>query len=401
MNKTFLNPRRLRIAVIALLALVGLCALGLGLAFRQPPTGVQASIIGLTVTPPPDAAYAQVTGPTELRFPQDFGPRPDFRTEWWYYTGNLETSAGRHFGFQLTFFRRSVQPPAAVTPRPSDWAANQIYMAHFTLTDASAQQFHYFERFERGAAGLAGAEVNPNGDPVFQVWLNDWSVRQTAPGQYQLHVQEQGIVLDLTLLDSKGPILQGDQGYSQKGPQPGNASLYFSQTHLESRGTVSVGGQAYPVSGLSWMDREISTSALSQGEVGWDWFALQLDDGSELMAYVLRRSDGTISEFSSGSWISPAGEVRHLGRADFQVSAQSTWRSPHSGATYPASWKVRVPSLELELDVAPLLADQELNVSFIYWEGAVKFSGTRAGKPLAGFGYVELTGYAKSMQGQL
>ncbi len=413
-NTDFFNTLKksvlIRVIRVPLLFLLLAALLAWILSTRQPPAQAQASIIGLAGTPS-GGQYARVEGPQKLSFPQDFGPHPDFQTEWWYYTGNLQTPDGRHFGFQLTFFRRAIEPPADWTPRPSDWATDQVYLAHFTLSDVSAQKFHYFEHFERGAAGRAGAPLDAAGaaglagatvsNGAFQIWLHDWSVEQSGANTYHLRAEEQGVAIDLQLTDTKGPILQGDRGYSQKGLQPGNASLYFSQTHLETQGMVTVGGSSFSVRGLSWMDREISTSALSKGEVGWDWFALQLNDGSELMAYVLRRSDGTVSAFSSGTYIAPDGETRHLARADFQIAAQSTWRSPHSGAVYPSRWNVRVPSLGIELEVQPLLADQELNVSFIYWEGAVQFSGTHAGKAVAGYGYVEMTGYAKSMEGTL
>ena len=346
---------------------------------------------------PSSADFTHATGPRPLAFPQDFGPHPDFETEWWYYTGNLQTEDGRHFGYQLTFFRRAVMPALDWSPRPSDWATNQVYLAHFTLTDVSAQKFQAFEHFERGAAGLAGATVQPE----FQVWLHNWSVQQTGPDRYRLQARENEIAIDLELVDRKGPVLQGDRGYSQKGPQAGNASLYFSQTHLESKGVVTTGGSTYPVSGISWMDREISTSALSKGQVGWDWFALQLDDGTELMVYSLRRADGSVDPFSSGLFIDANGKARRLAREDFQINPGGAWTSPHSGGKYPDRWTVRVPSLDLDLQVQPLLADQELNVSFIYWEGAVQLSGTRAGKAVNGYGYVELTGYAKSMEGTL
>ena len=382
------------------LLLLGMIVLVVGLLSRTHSQTVRASLIGMPTTAGSSASlndYQQAGGPGEIVFPRDFGPHPDFLTEWWYYTGNLQTADGRRFGFQLTFFRRAVTPQKDWLPRSSDLATNQVYMAHFTLSDVSGSQFHYFERFERGAAGLAGAVIQP----AFQVWLNDWSVQQTGANTYHLKAQEKGVAIDLTLVDTKGPVLQGDQGYSQKGSQSGNASLYFSQTHLESRGSVIVGGQAYPVSGLSWMDREISTSALGKGEVGWDWFALQLDDNTELMAYVLRRSDGSIDQYSQGTYIKANAETVHLSEKDFQIQAEASWKSPHTGGTYPSRWLVRIPSLNLSLEVQPLLADQELNVSYAYWEGAVSLSGTHAGKPVRGHGYVELTGYVKSMEGQL
>ncbi len=387
--------RTLRSAVIFLF---GLAALGLiwGLAFRKPSAAVRAGVIGAPAAPL-TGEYRKVEGPQDIVFPQAFGPQPDYRTEWWYYTGSLAAEDGRRFGYQLTFFRRAVSPPQDRIPRSSTWAAEQVYMAHFTLTDASAEKFHYFERFERGAAGLAGAALSP----AFQVWLHDWSVEQTGVKTYRLRAQEQGLAVDLEMVDVKGPILQGERGYSQKGAQAGNASLYFSQTRLESQGTIRIGEDTFAVRGTSWMDREISTSALSKDEVGWDWFALHLDDGSELMAYVLRREDGSISEFSSGTLVEADGTSRHLSREDFVISVEDTWKSPHSGGVYPARWTVQVPSAGLALDVQPLLADQELGVSFIYWEGAVKVSGTRNGKPVGGYGYVELTGYAQSMQGTL
>ena len=357
---------------------------------------VRASVVGLP-TQASSADFAHVTGPRALVFPKDHGPHPEFQTEWWYYTGNLRSTDGRRFGFQLTFFRRAAAPIADLPNRTSEWAASQIYMAHFTLTDAANQKFHSFERFERGSVGLAGAV----GDPSFKVWLDDWSVQQIDDNAVHLQAREEKIAIDLRLEDQKGVVLQGDRGYSQKGPQPGNASIYYSQTRLKSQGTVTVDGESITVSGLSWLDREISTSSLSKGQVGWDWFSLQLDDGSELMAYVLRRSDGTINSFSNGTLIAPDGETKRLKREDFSIVSEATWKSPHSGGKYPARWRVRVPSINLDLQVEPLVPDQELNHSFTYWEGAVQVRGNYAGRAVEGNGYVELTGYAKSMEGQL
>jgi predicted secreted hydrolase len=244
---------------------------------------------------------------------------------------------------------------------------------------------------------LAGA----TGQPEFSVWLSNWSVQQTAPDEYHLQSSQQDIRLDLKLKDVKGPILEGDHGYSQKGAEPGNASYYYSETRLQTQGSLSVGGQNFNVNGDSWMDHEFSTSALAANEVGWDWYALQLSDGSELMMYALRHSDGSQDPYSSGIIILPDGTTRLLKPADFKITSTRSWRSPHSGAVYPADWTVQIPSENLTLHVRPYLADQELNVSFIYWEGAVKVTGARNGVSLSGSGYVELTGYAASMQGQL
>jgi predicted secreted hydrolase len=355
---------------------------------------VQASLVGLEESS--SSEFARANGPVTLSFPRDYGPHPDFQTEWWYYTGNLETAEGRRFGYQLTFFRRAVQPAAERADRSSAWATEQVYLAHFTLTDVSGQRFRAFERLERGSAGLAGA----TGEPNYSVWLRDWSVEQVGPDQYRLRAAEGDAGLDLILTDARGIILQGEQGYSRKGPEPGNASIYYSQTRLEAQGTVTVGEDRFTVSGLSWLDREFSTSVLSQGQVGWDWFSVQLDNNSELMVYVLRRADGSVDEYSKGIYIAPDGSTRLLQRDDFSITSTGKWTSPHSGGVYPSGWKVLVPGAGLELEIEPLLKDQELNLSFIYWEGAVRVTGSSAGQTVNGVGYVELTGYARSMEGQ-
>jgi predicted secreted hydrolase len=396
------HPKRWFLALLAVTVLLAACFAGWRFLLQKNgahPSEAQTTLIGLPADKSGAAArdgFKKVTGPQPLVFPKDHGPHPDYQTEWWYYTGNLETSEGRHFGYQLTFFRRAMIPESAAAQRSSKWAADQLYMAHFTLTDVTDQKFHFQERFERGAMDLAGAA----GSPGYQVWLRDWSVKQTASNTYHLSAHDNGFAVDLDLTDARGPVLQGDRGYSQKGPQPGNASLYYSQTHLLSQGKIQIADQTYAVQGLSWMDHEISTSALSEGQVGWDWFALQLDDGRALMVYIMRRADGSIDAFSSGTLVLANGETRHLAREDFSIQVQKTWKSPTSGAQYPAAWTVTVPSQKLELTVQPWISNQELNVSYTYWEGAVQVRGTSDGKAVTGNGYVELTGYLKSMQGQ-
>lgn len=339
--------------------------------------------------------FARASGPQPLSFPADFGPHPDYQTEWWYYTGNLKDDQDRHFGYQFTIFRRAVLPQDQRAPRASDWTADQIYMGHFALTDVAGQDYQAFERFARGGAGLAGAQAAP-----YHVWLEDWQVEEVRPGVTRLQAAAGDVTLDLTLTDLKGPVLHGDQGYSQKGPDPGNASYYYSLTRLASEGEVTIGDRRYPVQGLSWKDHEYSTSALAEDQVGWDWFALQLDDGSELKAFHIRKADGSVDPFSAGSFIAPDGVLTPLTRDDFTVTVHDTWRSPRTGAEYPARWTVTVPSQGIELEIEPYLADQELNVSYSYWEGAVNLRGERNGAAVRGDGYVEMTGYAGSMQGQ-
>jgi predicted secreted hydrolase len=381
---------------LALAVAIALLVLFLNRPWIQKEQTVQASISPVS-TPLDLDSYERVTGPEQLVFPRDHGPHPGYLTEWWYYTGNLAGDDGRRFGYQLTFFRRAMQPLDQRVERSSRWAADQVYMAHFAITDAASDQFYAYERFERGAAGLAGAK----GEPSYEVWVRDWSVVQLSENEYLLKAAEDDVEIELHLKDDKGITLQGVNGFSQKGPETGNASLYYSQTRLVSEGSLTVGGQTYPVNGLSWLDREISTSALSQGQVGWDWFALQLSDGSELMAYNLRRSDGTVDPYSSAVWISPDGVSQLLTPGEFKIEPAGSWRSPHSGAQYPSGWDIEIPKLGLSLRADPLVDDQELNLSFTYWEGAVSFSGTRAGEAVTGYGYIELTGYAQSLEGGL
>jgi predicted secreted hydrolase len=373
------------IAVALFATLSGGCA-------PKPLEQVQARLVGM---PAEAGSFARADGVRELTFPKDYGPHEDFQTEWWYYTGNLADENGREFGYQLTFFRRGLSGQAEQAGRSSAWASDQVYLAHFALTDAANNQFHAFERFERGAAGLAGAQ----GLPQYRVWLQDWSVEQSGDGAYRLSAAQEGVEIHLELKDTKGPVLQGDQGYSQKGEDIANASYYVSQTRLETSGQVGVGGSLLAVSGLSWMDHEFSTSALSAGQVGWDWFSIQLDDGSELMLYTIRRADGSIDPFSKGTVIGADGKTRALNAGDFMVEVLDSWKSPHSGGVYPARWRLQVPFAGLTLQIDPLIADQELNVSYIYWEGAVRVSGERDGGAVMGKGYVELTGYAQSLAG--
>ncbi|HEX7183209.1 MAG TPA: lipocalin-like domain-containing protein [Thermoanaerobaculia bacterium] len=337
-----------------------------------------------------DRGYAKALEPREFRFPADHGPHPEFRTEWWYYTGNLATREGRRFGFQLTFFRSALAPE--MPERRSEWATRQAYLAHFTVTDVAGERFRSFERWSRGSVGLAGAQGEP-----FRVWVQYWSaeaVRGQAPPM-RLRAAEDGVAVDLVLRQGKPPVLQGERGLSRKSDEPGNASYYYSLTRMPAAGTILLGDERFAVTGAVWMDREWSTSALGTDQVGWDWFALQLSDGSDLMLYQLRRKDGSADPASRGTVIGPAGESRALELDDFALEVLDRWESQDSGARYPSRWRLRIPSEGLELTITPVLADQELDVSFRYWEGAVEMEGTHKGRPVRGRGYMEMTGYSR------
>lgn len=331
--------------------------------------------------------FTRALVPREFIFPRDHGAHPEFRSEWWYFTGNLATPDGGRFGYQWVLFRNALTPrPAA---RSSAWAADQVYMSHLALTDAAGRRFHFFERFARGAAGLAGAEAEP-----LRLWLEDWALVEPAGGgPWRLRAAAGEIALDLELAPRKPVVLQGDRGLSRKSAAPGNASYYYSISRLATRGILRLAGETHAVSGDSWLDREWGTSALADDQQGWDWFALQLDDDTEIMFYLLRRKDGSADPFSGGALIDRAGRSTPLGRDDVELAVLDHWHSPRGGR-YPARWRLRVASRDLTLDIRPVIPDQELAASVRYWEGAVDVAGSLGTRPVAGRGYVELVGYA-------
>lgn len=388
------------LAVVAALAGVAGGVVALREWQRRPPPRAARLEVAAALGGPAEAGFARAVAPRPFAFPADHGPHPAFRTEWWYFTGNLEAAGGRRFGYQLTFFRNALAPPAPEAPaRASAFAARQVFLAHLAVTDVAAGRFHAFERFRREALGLAGAS-GAGGAPsrTFRVWLDRWAV--TAAGRdgafpARLRAAAGEVALDLRLDAGKPPVLQGDRGLSRKGAAPGQASYYYSLTRMPSAGTVRVGGRSWAVRGLSWMDREWSTSSLSPGQVGWDWFALQLADGRDLMLAQLRRAGGEVDPASAGMLVAPDGAARPLAKDDATIEVLARWESP-AGGSYPARWRVRVPAAGLDLDVKPLVADQEHRGAFRYWEGAVAVAGTSRGAPVAGKGYVELTGYAES-----
>lgn len=384
-----MTARKTALVALGVVALAALLAAG---AFRiahrpasaPPAISVTRALGGAT------EGFARAMTSRPFVFPADHGPHPEFRTEWWYYTGNLQTADGRHFGFQLTFFRIASAP--TVVTRASAWASRDTYMAHFAVTDTAGRRFHSAGRLSRAALDLAGAQAAP-----FKIWLEDWSADGVAgdAAPVRLRAAQDDAAIDLTLTSAKPVVLQGERGLDRKGAEPGNASYYYSLTRMPATGRVTVGGTAFDVKGLAWMDREWSTSSLGAGLVGWDWLALQLDDGRELMLYHLRRADGTADSFSGGSLVAVDGMSRRLALGDFRIEVRETWTSPRDGTRYPSRWRVTIPSEALELDIVPRLPDQELTLAVRYWEGAVRAEGRAGGRPVAGMGYVELVGYAR------
>ncbi len=335
-----------------------------------------------------DSGFATAIAPRAFVFPADHGPHPGFRNEWWYVTGNLDGDGGRRFGFELTIFRFALAP--TLLTAASSWRSNQVYIAHFAVTDAGRERFYTAERYSRGALGLAGASADP-----FRVWIDDWEIATEEPGrpeQWRLRASDAEFALDVALTAAKPPVLNGIDGLSQKSAEPGNASYYYSITRWLTEGSIRLGDEEYRVSGLSWLDREWSSSALAADQLGWDWFALQLSDGSELMFYNLRKLDGSQDEHSAGTWISADGASTHIDREDVEIEVTDTWDSPEGGR-YPSAWVLRVPDRGLSLEIRPVMADQELFTTVRYWEGAVDVRGQRHGSPVEGRGYVELTGY--------
>ena len=348
--------------------------------------GTSGSRVGDFLGGEADPGFARASPEYALEFPADHGPHPRFQSEWWYFTGNLEGKAGRHFGFMFTIFRFALSPDPV--PRTSDWGTNQAWMAHFAITDTGGGTFYKTERFARGAAGLAGARADP-----FAVWLHDWSARtggEGSPFPLRLTAEEDGHGVSLELRPAKPLVLQGERGYSRKGADPGNASHYYAYTRLEARGKVTVAGQVHAVSGTAWMDREWGTSALGPGLAGWDWFALQLDDGRDLMFYQLRRDDGGRGPWSQGALVAADGTRLPIDPDDVVLKPRAWWRSPESGRRYPVAWRLEIPSHGLDLEVAARAEAQEMTLNVDYWEGAVTVTGGRGER---GVGYLEMTGY--------
>jgi len=343
--------------------------------------------------------YLQVTDPCNLSFPADHGPHPGYRTEWWYYTGHFSDSRRHRFGFQLTFFRSRLKPPAdrQTWPHPaSAWRTDQIYLAHAALTDITGGRHLQAEQIARPVLSLAGADPTTDG---WRIYLHAWQAVIT-PTRHLLRADTQHFNFTLTLKPSKPLVLHGNAGYSRKGQTPERASCYYSFTRLQAEGSLELDGTRHQVHGSAWMDHEFSTAPLQAGITGWDWFGLQFSDQTEIMFYLLRNADGTVNAASSGTYVLPSGKTRHLRQDEVRITPMAYWTSPHSGARYPVKWQLAIAALDCRLTVTADPADQEMrtphSTGVVYWEGSVKADGVRESKRTQGVGYVELTGYVKA-----
>ena len=347
----------------------------------------------------------------EYVFPSDHGSHPGFKTEWWYFTGNLTAKDGRAFGYQLTFFRQGILSGDEDIIALSRFVTRDVKFAHFTVSDLATGKFHFFQKLSRGAYGESGfgapasprsandrEAVPPSAKQL--VWIDDWSCELAGENTFRLRAAKDEIALDLKLASTKPPVIHGANGLSQKAAGEGRASHYYSLTRMASDGTLRLGHEEFAVTGLSWFDHEWATNQLAENQIGWDWFSLQFDDGSELMLFQLRTKDGTRDAFSSGTFIDAKGRTTSITNTDFTLEPGETWKSPETGGRYPTAWHLAIPRLGLDLDLRAALKDQELRLKpVVYWEGAVRATGMVHGQALRGSGYLEMTGYAGPIAG--
>ena len=335
------------------------------------------------------AQYRSALPGYHFTFPRDHFSHPDFRTEWWYYTGNLKSTGGRRFGFELTFFRQAVNRDPA---KSAVWDLRDLYLAHLAFSDLDGQRFYHTERTNRSGPGIADAS-----EEARRIWNGNWQIHWTGDDQ-ELDAVHDSFSLHFTLHSEKAPVIHGKDGVSKKGAGRGQASHYVSLTRLATKGSIVLDGKNFDVIGFTWMDHEFFTHQLEADQVGWDWLSIQFEDKTELMLFRIRRKDGSIDAYSAGTFVDAASRTTHLRAGDFIMRPQGkTWTSPTTGAVYPVQWKIAIPKLGIELQAITLLPSQEFveksKHTPSYWEGAVMLSGHRANQALGGAGYLEMTGY--------
>ena len=326
-------------------------------------------------------------------FPRDHHAHREFKTEWWYFTGNLFDAEGQRSGYELTFFRQGIRPAAERDPNASRFVVDDLKFAHFAITDVARRQFRFEQKTSRGAFGEAGFD-----DAKRLAWIDNWTLTATDDGIFDLAASSETGTLRLHLIPKRPPVIHGENGVNVKAAGSSSASHYYSIPRFETTGEIVVNGAARPVHGETWFDHEWSSSQLGKGQVGWDWICVQWEDGAALMLYRMRLENGAVDPSSNGTWIAPDGTTTHLRASDFQMTPPASWTSTASGAQYPIAWKIVVLAQHAEFTVRAALEDQELKLGPIsYWEGAIDASGTRDGNAVKGRGYLELTGYAGTL----
>ena len=353
---------------------------------QESANGVDDRLGGLTrvgdVLGAADEKFARALESREFVFPEDFGAHPEFKSEWWYLTSTLKNTEGEDVGVQFTIFRQGLRP---TPPGESPWQSGQVYMAHVAVSDVAERVHLHDQRLARAHPAGAGVELEPRP----RVFLEDWQLTGTLESRAQFSVNAksaEGFYIDLEFIQTQPILRQGNQGLSLKGPD--QASFYYSFPSLAARGQVTVGETVHDVEGKAWLDREWSTSVLGEGLVGWDWFALHLEDDRELTFFQLRREDCRVDPFNHGTMLSAAGGRVDYVSTDFQISAARVWRDA-AGTEWPIDWSVSLGGERFE--VVALLPDQVMSTGITYWEGivAVLQSGQRVGT-----GYLEMTGYS-------
>lgn len=331
------------------------------------------------------------------RFPDDHGNHPRFKTEWWYFTGNLESDDGKKFGHQLTFFRQGIRPPSERSATASRLIADDIAFAHFAVSDLDGKKFHFFQEITRGAFGEASFG---DGDSRELCRIGSWSCIRTGLHSFELRAGGSGVSIRLDLESAKEPVFHGSDGISQKAAGEGRASHYYSLTRLITRGELSLPSGTHQVRGTSWFDHEWATNQLTENQTGWDWFSLQFADGSELMMFQIRTRDGGRDPYSGGTWIGPDGQTIPVANDEFSLTPLARWISPSTKADYPVDWRLTIPKLALDLEIRAVLDGQELNFQpVIYWEGAIRAAGRINNRDASAVGYLEMTGYGSPIVG--
>lgn len=333
-----------------------------------------------------------------FNFPRDEASHPDYRIEQWSYSGQLSASAGRRFGYQLKFIRAGV---SYKPDNPSRWAVRDLFVTQLAVTDVDGQQFKTAERINRAGIGWAGAATEG-----FRLWNDDWEARQDKTMTLLRAIEsEDGIGLELALEAGRAPVAHGEDGVFQKGFLALNASHFYSLPRMPARGVLLFDGQRFEVSGTSQLDHEFGTSFLEEGQAGWDYFLIELEDGSDLLIYQLRLTDGSRDQYFIATLINADGSRESLKSDEFAMQTLARWTSPASGGNYPVQWRVKIPGRQIELEAKAAMDNQEFqaaqSIGVTYWKGLIDVSGKRNGQPISGKGFLEMTGYAGKAMGAL